>query len=83
MTYVLVSHSGTTTIADIEEMLNPSVPLHAAHIARMHDLARAGERYSNEHCDVLGAAWQLAKSGRTEERDFERSWIAAMLGGAR
>lgn len=69
------------TADQIIAMLDRTIPLQAAHIQAVSNLQNRGERYSNERCDVLGAAWSVAVNGKTEISPWEAKWVEAMTTG--
>lgn len=77
MTYSLYSPTQTVTSADIVAKLDRAFPLHRAHIASVERLEANGMTYSGEDGDVLGAAWTVARTGRTVPHSFEQAWIDA------
>lgn len=74
MAYGLMTTSGWLTSDQIIARLDPAQPLHFAHIQEIRRLEREMCRYSNQDCDVLGAA--LAASRRTEIHPWEQAWVA-------
>ena len=56
--------------------LDSGIPLQNAHIQAIRDLEADGCRYSNQDCDVLGAA--LSVVGKVEVAEYNRRWVEVM-----
>lgn len=67
-----------TPSSEIIAKLDRSIPLQLAHIRSIEVLEANGMRYSNEDCDVLGAA--AASVGKTEVPSYQRAWVERMTG---
>lgn len=78
MAYGLWDGTTFTTADQIIAMLDPAIPAQCAHIQAVRNLVRQGCRYSNEDCDVLGAAWRSARRGETEVPDYAAKWVEVM-----
>lgn len=77
---VLALH-GATKGAEIISRLDPTIEIQAAHIESIRQFeARGRMRYSNEDCDVYGAA--AGATRKTVVAPYERVWVERMLGRA-
>lgn len=66
------------TRQELTAALNPAIEIQAAHLASIREFeARGFCRYSNEDCDVYGAAFGALR--RTEVASYERRWVDRML----
>jgi len=78
MAYGISTSTGFTTDEQIIASLDASIPLQAAHIRAIRNLQRDMCRYSNQDFDVLAAAHNVARAGRTEVSPHEAKWVEAM-----
>lgn len=74
--YGISTTKGYLKSSEIIAMLDSSIPLQNAHIQSIRNLEANLCRYSNEDCDVLGAA--LAAVGKVEIAEYNQRWVEVM-----
>lgn len=74
--YGITTRTGYLKASQIVAMLDANISLQNAHIQAIRNLEANGMRYSNEDCDVLGAA--LSVIGKSEVAEYNRKWVEAM-----